>query len=185
MTPRRVRVWLVGDDISTDYLMPGITMFGRMSADEMASHCLRSILPQFARDVRRGDILVAGTNFGCGSSRPAARNLRALGVAAVVAESFAGLFYRNAINTGLPLIEIADVSSLIGPGDEVTLDLAGGTFYDHTRKHRLTFKPYESHIQAILDAGGLIPLLRQRMENAEAASRPGSRSTAPLPRRPP
>jgi 3-isopropylmalate/(R)-2-methylmalate dehydratase small subunit len=177
MTPRRVRAWLVGDDISTDYLMPGITMFGRMSAEEMARYCLRSILPQFAEEVRTGDILVAGQNFGCGSSRPAARNLRALGVAAVVAESFAGLFYRNAINTGLPLIEIANVSSLISPGDEVMLDLAGGNFYDHSRGHRLTFKPYEPHIQAILDAGGLIPLLQQRMADAKADSGRGAGAT--------
>jgi 3-isopropylmalate/(R)-2-methylmalate dehydratase small subunit len=181
MSPGRARAWVVGDDISTDYLMPGITMFGRMSAEEMARHCLRSILPQFAEEVRPGDILVAGQNFGCGSSRPAARNLRALGVAAVVAESFAGLFYRNAINTGLPLIEIANVSTLVGAGDEVTLDLASGDFYDHTRDRQLPFKPYESHIQAILDAGGLIPLLRRRMQDTEAASGSGSRSTAPSP----
>lgn len=168
------RAWVVGDDVSTDYLMPGFTMFGRMSAAEMARHCLRTILPGFADEVRPGDVLVAGRNFGCGSSRPAARNLLALGVAAVIAESFAGLFYRNAINAGLLLIEIADVRHVVGSDDLVTLDMASGTLYDHSRGHQLTFARPEPHIQEILDAGGLISLLRRRLQSRDPTSdRPG------------
>ena len=114
------RVWKLGDNIDTDALAPGQYM--KFNIDVIAAHCLESLRPEFAAAVSAGDVIVAGRNFGAGSSREQApQALKHLGIAAVVAESFAGLFYRNALNLGLPVVVSAEVAQ-IGEGDSLAVD---------------------------------------------------------------
>src|SRR5688572_21934932 len=130
---------------------------------EIARHCLEAIDPSFASSVKAGDILVAGRNFGCGSSReqaPAA--LKHLGVAALVAESFAGLFYRNALNLGLPALVCEDAKR-IAPGDELTIDYGASQVCLSSGK-KLPFEPIPAHLLEMVRDGGLLPHLEKRLK---------------------
>lgn len=158
----RGRIWKFGDNISTDYLMPSFTLYGKVPDEEKKLFCLKAIRPEFVSEVRPGDILVAGENFGCGSVRPAARNLRALGVRCVLAESFGGIFFRNGINSGLFLIECKGVREAFEDGDECEVDMEG-TVTNPSRGRTLQFDPLPEHILKIIQAGGLIPLLKQEL----------------------
>ena len=115
------KVWKFGDNISTDYLMPGFSRGD--TPQERATFCMRSNRPEFAGEVQPGDVIVAGKNFGCGSSRPAARNLMTLGVSCVVAESFGRLFFRNSISFGFPLLECKGIYDAVNEGDRVQANL--------------------------------------------------------------
>ncbi len=148
-----------GDNIDTDRIIPG-KYTKTLDTAALAAHVLEDLDPQFSRRVQPGDILVAGRNFGCGSSREQAPvALKAAGVAAVVARSFARIFYRNAINIGLPVVEVEDHG--IQPGDEVSVDLAAGLVVNHTRAatHRAAAMPRQ--MVDILAAGGLVNYLIQ------------------------
>jgi 3-isopropylmalate/(R)-2-methylmalate dehydratase small subunit len=157
------RVWLFADNVSTEYMMPGYTMLAKMPDSEAKLHCMEAIRPGFAKQVASGDMLVAGENFGCGSSRLAARLLLALGIAAVIAESFAGIFYRNAINAGLPLVELAGVRELFAEGDMCRLDFQQGILMNPDRNLSRQFAPLAPHLVSILQAGGLIPFLKREL----------------------
>lgn len=158
--PLRGRVWLFGDDVSTDLLSPGAYVFA--SPEVRRQHVLEAADPRFAAEVRPGDIIVAGRNFGCGSSREsAAENLKLVGVAAVVAESFARIFHRNAIAIGLPAVACPGVSAAFQPGDELVLDLASATVAHPRSGHVLAAERLAPEMLEVLARGGILPLLRE------------------------
>ena len=149
-----------GDDVSTDHITSGRHRFLAKDIAALAAHCLEDLAPGFAAQVHPGDFVVAGRNFGCGSSREyAPRVLQALGVRAVVARSFARIFFRNAINIGFPAVE-AETDG-IAAGDRLALDLAAGTVENLTRGTTIPCRPYPPVMLAILQDGGLVPHLRK------------------------
>ena len=154
------RVWKYGDDVNTDVIFPGKYTYQPMEPEEMAEHAMEDLDPTFATNVKPGDIIVAGSNFGCGSSREqAATCLKAAGVAAVIAPSFSRLFFRNAINSGLPAIELAEGTEGMQMGDEAGVDFAAGTV-EHNGK-TYAFPPLPPEVLAILQDGGLIPHVKK------------------------
>ena len=160
MSGQARRIWLFGDDIDTDQLAPGRYMRGGI--EELAAHCLEAARPDFAAGVRPGDILVAGENFGMGSSREqAAEALRHLGLAGVVARSFAGIFYRNAINLGLPVLTAPDLSS-VADGDRATLDTRAGVLRLTEKGADIRTEPIPENLRGIIADGGLVPHLKKR-----------------------
>ena len=161
------KVWHLGDDVDTDALAPGAYM--QLGVEGIAPHCLENLAPAFAREVRPGDVIVAGRNFGIGSSREqAAAVLVHLGVAAVIAPSYGGLFFRNAFNLGLLLLTCADAASLQGQSQlaiersPLRIVLPDG--------RALACEPVPDFLLAMAQAGGLLPQLRQRLA-AQASSR--------------
>jgi 3-isopropylmalate/(R)-2-methylmalate dehydratase small subunit len=153
------RVWKFGDNIDTDQI--AITAYSALPIEEMKKHTLERIRPEFAREVQPGDILAAGQNFGCGSSRetaPAA--LKALGVSAIVAESFARIFFRNAIAIGLPVVVCPGVSSSFEDGDEMKLDISNSRVTNMTRILTLQAQPLPKEMMEVLSKGGIVPLLK-------------------------
>jgi 3-isopropylmalate/(R)-2-methylmalate dehydratase small subunit len=162
------RAWVFGDDIDTDVLAPGRYM--NAGIGELARHCLEAVVPEFAREARPGDIVVGGRNFGAGSSREQAPEaLKHLGIAALVAASFAGLFYRNAINLGLPAVVCPDAAR-IGPGDRLEVDVAGGTIANLSTGETLACEPIPAHLLQIVRDGGLLPHLARRIGRRDLPS---------------
>jgi 3-isopropylmalate/(R)-2-methylmalate dehydratase small subunit len=156
----RGRVWKYGDDVNTDVIFPGKYTYQPMEPAEMAQHAMEDLDPEFAKSVRAGDVIVAGKNFGCGSSREqAATCLKAAGVAAIVAPSFSRIFFRNAINEGLPVIELARGTEAIAAGDDVEIDFAAGVVRHKGADYRFPALPPE--VLAILEDGGLIPHVKK------------------------
>lgn len=157
-----MKVWRYGDNVNTDMLFPGKYTYTCATADEILPHLLEDLDPTFATAVQEGDILFAGKNFGCGSSREQpVVGLKAAGLAAVVAKSFARIFYRSAINQGLLLIECPDAVDAYKAGDVVSLDANAGeiTIGDGT----FTFPKLPDAILAIRDAGGLLKYARAKL----------------------
>mgnify|MGYP000036673550 CR=1 FL=1 len=155
------RVWKYGDDVNTDVIFPGKYTYSLTDPAEMARHALEDLDPTFAPNVRPGDIIVAGWNWGCGSSREQAVTcLQAAGVAAIVARSFARIYYRNCINQALPIVTCAAVES-VETGQEITIDFAAGQVITPGGVYQ--FPPLPPEVMAILNAGGLIPYVRQRL----------------------
>lgn len=153
--------WVFGDQINTDLLAPGYAL--KLPPEALAQHCLEAIDPDFAKSVKPGDIVVGGANFGLGSSREqAAISLANLGVGAVLAKSFARIFYRNAINIGLPVVAI-DLTDGVAAGDVLRLDLAAGTLTQLKDGHKRVLQPMPAHIIDILTAGGLMAQLKQKL----------------------
>ncbi|MCX8113519.1 MAG: 3-isopropylmalate dehydratase [Burkholderiaceae bacterium] len=153
------RVWKLGADIDTDALAPGRWM--KLALPELAAHCLEAVRAEFAREVRAGDVIAAGPNFGIGSSREqAAAALKHLGIAAVLAPSFAGIFYRNAINLGLPVLTCRDAERL-ADGERIALDLRQG-IVTRADGSTLACEPLPPFLWDIVAAGGLLPSLKQR-----------------------
>lgn len=153
------RAWVFGDRIDTDVLAPGSLM--KLTPEELSRHCLAAIRPEFARDVRPGDYVFAGDGFGIGSSREqAAVSLILLGVRAVLAKSFARIFYRNAINLGLPALFFADADR-VRDGDQVDVDLTTGRIENLSQSWRRNFSPMPPHLMKVIAAGGLMALLEQ------------------------
>lgn len=156
------RAFVFGDNVDTDALAPGVYMKG--SIDALARHCLESLDPGFAASVRPGDVVVGGENFGMGSSREqAAMVLRQLGVAAVIARSFAGLFFRNCLNLGLAPLECAEAGR-IHAGDELTVDPIAGRITNRTRSQTYTCEPIPAHLLEMVSDGGLIPHLAKKLK---------------------
>ena len=152
-----------GDDINTDVIFPG-RYLALTEPEEIAAHAMEDLDPDFLKKLNEGDILVAGKNFGCGSSREqAAIALKYAGVGAIVAKSFARIFYRNAINQGIPVIECPEGVEAIEDGDEVEIDLDKGVIKDISKNKIFNFKPLPEFIQKILSKGGLLPFLKQSL----------------------
>ncbi|HEX7393106.1 MAG TPA: 3-isopropylmalate dehydratase small subunit [Thermoplasmata archaeon] len=148
------------DDINTDYIISGRYKFKIDDMNELAKHVMEDISPGFAMKVKPGDIIVAGTNFGCGSSREQApRALKAAGVAAIVAKSYARIFYRSAFNVGLPLIECDN--EWIKDGDVIVIAIDSGEVLNPTSGQKARFSPIPKTMQILLEDGGLIPHLKK------------------------
>jgi 3-isopropylmalate/(R)-2-methylmalate dehydratase small subunit len=156
------KAFVYGDDINTDVLFPGKYTYTVTERSEMAQHALEDLDPSFRERVSPGDVIVAGKNFGCGSSREqAVICLVELEVAAVIAASFARIYFRNAINQGLPVIALEDAAQKICDGDEVRIDLAKGIIITPSGEHR--FPAFSPAVREILDAGGLVPYTKRRL----------------------
>ncbi len=155
------RVWKYGDDVNTDVIFPGKYTYSISDRKEMAQHALEDLDPDFVRNVRPGDIIVAGKNWGCGSSREqAVISLKEAGVGAIVARSFARIYFRNCINEGLPIVT-CDAVDTVETGDEITIDFGAGTVT--TPGGGYTFPPLAPSVMEILSAGGLVPHVRQKL----------------------
>jgi 3-isopropylmalate/(R)-2-methylmalate dehydratase small subunit len=162
------RVWRYGDNINTDLLFPGKYTYTCATAPEILPHLLEDLDPRFAQEVRPGDLLLAGSNFGCGSSREQpALGLRAAGIEAVVAKSFARIFYRAAINQGLLLVECPPAVDAYREGEEVVLDATGGTVA--VAGVAYPFPALPSEILAIRDAGGLLEYARAKLRKERSS----------------
>jgi 3-isopropylmalate/(R)-2-methylmalate dehydratase small subunit len=160
---RKGRAWKYGNDVNTDVIFPGKYTYAVMEPEEMAGHALEDLDPDFAQNVQPGDVVVAGKNFGCGSSREqAATCLKFAGVQAVIAESFARIFYRNAINQGLPVIQSVEAARSIQKGEEVAVDVQKGKISVED-KRVFSFPSFPDSVLGILEAGGLIPYTRKKM----------------------
>jgi len=157
------KVWKYGDDINTDVIFPGKYTYTVTDKSEMAQYALEDLDPDFAKNVKPGDIIVAGKNFGCGSSREqAVTALKESGVSAIIAPSFARIYFRNAINEGLPLLENSEAPQYINHGDEITIDLDKGMIVNAEGKV-FKFPPLPPSVQEIMNAGGLLPYVRKKM----------------------
>ena len=155
------KCWRFGDDVNTDEIMPA-RYLNVIDEGELAAHCMEGIDADFPNKAQPGDVIVAGSNFGCGSSREHAPIcIKALGISCVVAESFARIFFRNAINIGLPIAECPEAARAVAPGDELEVDFAQGKVINHTRGASHTFEPFPPRLQEIIDAGGLIPYAKK------------------------
>ncbi|MCX7965270.1 MAG: 3-isopropylmalate dehydratase small subunit [Syntrophorhabdaceae bacterium] len=154
-------VWKFGDNIDTDIIIPA-RYLAHTDPKTLGEHCMEPISPDFSKKVKKGDIIVAGANFGCGSSREHAPiAISALGIPVVIAKSFARIFYRNAFNKGLALIE-ADVYDLAEEGDEIEIDVFSGTI--KIKGNTVKAKPIPPFMMELIEAGGLINYLKKKLE---------------------
>lgn len=155
------KVWRYGDNVDTDVIIPARHL-NTSDPKELAVHCMEDIDPTFAGNVKAGDIIVADRNFGCGSSREHAPvAIKASGVTVVIADSFARIFYRNAINIGLPLLEIGEDVKKIKAGDSIRVDLSAGVVENLNTGEKFTAPPLPGFIQEIAKAGGLINYVKE------------------------
>lgn len=160
------RAWVYGSNIDTDVIIPARYL---LTADPaiLAKHCMEDIDSSFASTVEQGDVIVAGGNFGCGSSREHAPiAIKGAGIAAVIAVSFARIFYRNAINIGLPILECPEAAAAIKAGDRVRVDLASGRIENETTGETFQAQSYPPSIMRIIEAGGLINATREKLRAA-------------------
>jgi len=150
------KVFKYGDDVNTDVIFPGKYTYTVSDPKEMAQYAMEDLDPDFVKNVKAGDVVVGGKNFGCGSSREqAATCLREIGVKAVIAESFARIYFRNAINCGLAVIESPEAVAALSSGDEIEVDLTAGIVRSGEREFKVPALPPE--VMEILTDGGLIP----------------------------
>jgi 3-isopropylmalate/(R)-2-methylmalate dehydratase small subunit len=157
------KAWVFGDSIDTDMITPG-KYLAILDPKGLAEHVLEGADPSFAKKVQPGDLLVAGQNFGCGSSREHAPvAIKGAGIPVVVAESFARIFYRNAINIGLPVLEVPGVHALAQEGDTLEVDLTKGTVRNARTGKTLQGAPLSAKAVGILEAGGLVNVVRQKL----------------------
>ena len=162
MAELKGKVWRYGDNIDTDVIIPA-RYLNTFDPKELASHCMVDIDETFAKNVKDGDIMVGGKNFGCGSSREHAPvAIKASGVPVVIAASFARIFYRNGINIGLPLLEIGADVEKIHAGDELSVDVSTGVIHDLTTGDTFEAHPLPGFIQDIAKAGGLVEYVKQQ-----------------------
>lgn len=158
-----MKVWKYGDNINTDMLFPGKYTYTCSTAEEIKPHLLEDLDPSFSKNVVEGDIVFAGKNFGCGSSREQpVVGLKAVGIKVVVAESFARIFYRSAINQGLILIECPDAVEVYSEGDDINLDVDNGKIVVGGKT--FSFPKLPKEILAIRDAGGLLEYTRSKLK---------------------
>jgi 3-isopropylmalate/(R)-2-methylmalate dehydratase small subunit len=156
------KAWKFGDNVDTDVIIPA-RYLNTTDPQELAKHCMEDADPEFPKKVKPGDIIVAGRNFGCGSSREHAPiAIKACGISCVIAESFARIFYRNAFNTGLLIIECPEAAKEIETGDELEVDLDGGKIINLTKNKTYAFKPIPPFMRQILEDGGLIPHIMKK-----------------------
>jgi len=163
------KVHKYGSDVNTDEIIPARYLY-LSEPDELAEHCMEDIDGEFLSRVEPGDIMVATTNFGCGSSREHAPiGLKAAGISCVIAKSFARIFFRNAINIGLPLLESAEAVDNIKSGDIVEVDLSSGSITNTRNGKVFTAKPYPAFMGELIAAGGLIEHTRKRIADSRRA----------------
>ena len=149
-------VWKFGDNVDTDLIIPA-RFLNSFDKDELAQNCFADVRPGFADLISPGDIIVAGKNFGSGSSREhAPLAIKAAGISAIIAETFARIFYRNAFNIGLPILESAEAASSLMEGSPVSVDLKTGEIVDTDTGERFVAKPIPGFMRALIEAGGLV-----------------------------
>jgi 3-isopropylmalate/(R)-2-methylmalate dehydratase small subunit len=154
--------WKFQDDIDTDVIIPA-RYLNTSDPEELAKYCMEDLDPEFSGKVQKGDLIVAGDNFGCGSSREHAPiAIKAAGVSCIIAKSFARIFFRNAINIGLPILICPEAAEKIAEGDQVEVDLSTGKIENHTKEEIYLAQPFPSFMQEIIAAGGLIPYVGKR-----------------------
>ncbi len=157
------KTWKFGNDVDTDAIIPA-RYLNTIDPKELASHCMEDADPDFASTVKPGDIIAAGKNFGCGSSREhAPLAIKAAGVSCVIAHSFARIFYRNSFNMGLPILECPEAAASVETGDELELDLDSGTIFNRTKNETYHAQPIPSFMQKLIAAGGLMEYVRGQM----------------------
>jgi len=150
------------DNVDTDVIIPA-RYLNTSDPKELAAHCMEDLDPGFVKKVKAGDIIVAGKNFGCGSSREHAPiAIKASGISCVIAKTFARIFYRNAINIGLPIVECPEAAEDIGDGDEVEIDFDTGTITNRTKGRSYKAMPFPAFIQEIIKADGLVGYIRNQ-----------------------
>jgi len=158
------KCWKFGDHVDTDQIIPA-RYLNTTNAAELAAHCMEDADPAWAKKVKKGDIIVAGDNFGCGSSREHAPvSIKAAGVSCVIANSFARIFFRNAINTGLPILECPEAVAAIKEGDEVEVDIAKGKVKVVGSKKTFSTQPFPKELQEIISAGGLMHFAKKKVK---------------------
>ena len=157
-----MKVYKYGDNVDTDVIIPA-RYLNAPDEKSLASHCMEDIDAQFSSTVEPGDIMVAGANFGCGSSREhAPLAIKACGVKCVIAASFARIFYRNAINIGFPILECPEAAAAILPGDAVRVDFKTGVITDETQGRTFQAAPFPAFFDGIIESGGLLKSLKAR-----------------------
>lgn len=157
------RAWTFGDDIDTDQITPSRFLVSS-DPDELAEHAFNDLRPEFATEMEEGEFVVAGRNFGSGSSREhAPLSLVGAGVSAVVARSFARIFFRNAINLGLPVV-ICPKADAIEGGDEISIDIDDGIVYNRSKDERYDAEPLPTFLQELVNAGGLVSHTRAKLQ---------------------
>lgn len=155
------RIWMLGDNVNTDVIIPGRYNVTTDRA-QLARYCLCEVLPEFSQQVRQGDVIMAGHNFGCGSSREHAPSaILGCGVQVVIARSFARIFYRNAVNIGLPVLVCEEAVLASADGQEVTVDLAEGRISNLTTGQTFLAEPLNPFVARIVAAGGIINYIQQ------------------------
>ena len=155
------KVWKFGDDVNTDEIIPA-RFLNTHDPQELGAHCMEEIDPAFSKKISKGDIIVAGKNFGCGSSREHAQiAIKGAGISCVIAESFARIFYRNAINVGLPILEIKEANEL-REGDYLEVDLDKGMVLNLSENKQYKAQPLPKFIQDIIKSGGLLNWIKKR-----------------------
>ena len=160
-------VFKYGDNVDTDVIIPA-RYLNAPSPAELAKHCMEDIDADFVSNVKAGDIMVGGANFGCGSSREHAPiSIRAAGISCVIAASFARIFYRNAINIGFPILECPEAAEKINAGDEVTVDFDTGVITDLTTGETFKATAFPAFINGIIENGGLLPYLKAKQAKGE------------------
>lgn len=160
------KAWKFGHDVDTDVIIPA-RYLNKATPEHLAAHCMEDAGTSFAQDVKPGDILLAGKNFGCGSSREhAPLAIQACGVKAVIAESYARIFYRNSLNIGLPILECPEAVAGISQGDEVEVDIQSGTIQNLTTNQTFQAAAFPPFMQDLISAGGLISYVRGRTRHA-------------------
>lgn len=163
------KAWVLPDDVDTDQIVPG-KYLAKITEEELGPHVLEGYDQEFPDQVSEGDLIIAGKNFGCGSSREHAPiAIKGAGVPVVVAESFARIFYRNAFNVGLPALEVPGVSDAVSEGDTVSVDLETGTVTNETTGETLNAEPLSDKALELIEAGGLIDLTRRKLEERGSA----------------
>jgi 3-isopropylmalate/(R)-2-methylmalate dehydratase small subunit len=159
------RAYKFGDDINTDVIYPGKYLSITTDREEMAKHCFEAVHPEFLKTARQGDVIVAGENFGCGSSREqAATCLKYFGISAVIAESFARIFYRNAINLGLPVLVAPGITQIVEHNDTLEIDLEKAIIKNMRSNKIIEAVKLPPFILEIINDGGLIPNLKKRLK---------------------
>jgi len=157
------RAWVYKDDVDTDVIIPA-RYLNTIDARELAAHCMEDIDESFAANVKTGDIIIAGENFGCGSSREHAPiAIKESGVSVVIAKSFARIFFRNAINIGLPILENADIADESEAGDEIEVNLDSGEIFNKTKNKTYKTSPFPKSIQELVSVGGLINYTQKKL----------------------
>jgi 3-isopropylmalate/(R)-2-methylmalate dehydratase small subunit len=161
-TTLKGNAWVYGDNVDTDVIIPARYL---VTSDErsLAAHCMEDIDETYAKGVSKGDVITAGKNFGCGSSREHAPiAIKGSGASCVIAKSFARIFYRNAINIGLPILECTETDR-IAKGDLIEIDLTKGTITNRTKGETYHAKPFPEFLQSLIGLGGLVPYVRARL----------------------
>ncbi len=160
-------VWKFGSDIDTDAIIPA-RYLNTSDPAELAKHCMEDADKDFAKKIKKGDIIVAGKNFGCGSSREHAPiSIKACNISCVIAKSFARIFYRNAFNIGLPILESPEASDKIKEGDEIEVDTEKGIIKNLTKKEDYKVSPIPLFMQELINAGGLMEWTKNRIQKSK------------------